>query len=367
MKSKPLIPSPPSATWQHFLRTYVPWLTCILVTIATIGLWRQVVNTGTLAAVGASLQSTTTSPWAGILLSVYVEPYQIVNKGEPIAVLQPLDPRLQMDLLRSEVDLARLKTQPSIAEQNALDYERVRLDWLQLKAELAMARVNLARAEKDLRRNTPLFQEKLLSGDLYDLTVRDRDYYKTEVEIKSRTVAEIEERLEKLQGLGDPSLGSTNLLSQYISSNYEIQQSLLQTNLAPFTLVAPIDGMVTFVVRQANEYVVEGEALIGISPLWSERAVGYMRQPYPVDPQVGMPVQITTRSRQRQTFSSRISQVGGPLEYITNALAKIPINALVDVGLPVVVDLPSQAMVRPGEIVDVILLPAVAQSSRPVN
>jgi hypothetical protein len=131
--------------------------------------------------------------------------------------------------------------------------------------------------------------------------------------------------------------------------------------------MAPMDGMVTYVNRQTSEYVVEGEPLIGISSLWSQRAIGYLRQPYPIDPRVGMPVQITTRSRQRQTYSSRVSQVGGPLAYITNALAQIRLNALVDVGLPVVVDLPNHAQVRPGEIVDVILLPTMAGSGQPVN
>jgi multidrug resistance efflux pump len=136
---------------------------------------------------------------------------------------------------------------------------------------------------------------------------------------------------------------------------YDAAIKSLETNLTPLTLRAPMDGMVTYVNRQPSEYVAENEPLIGISPLWSEHAVGYLRQPYPVDPYVGMPVEIITRTRQRQKFTTHVIQVGGPLEYITNSLAQIRLDKQVDVGLPVVIGLPHQTKIRPGELMDVFV------------
>jgi len=123
--------------------------------------------------------------------------------------------------------------------------------------------------------------------------------------------------------------------------------------------------MVSFVHRQAGENVVEGEPLISINSLWSDRLVGYMRQPFPVDPKVGMEVTVTTRDAKRQEFRSEITQVGAQVEVITNALAFVRTGFLVDAGLPVVVGLPPGVQVRPGEIVDLVIHPRPGLSPKP--
>jgi hypothetical protein len=99
--------------------------------------------------------------------------------------------------------------------------------------------------------------------------------------------------------------------------------------------------------------VVEGEPLLTISALRSDRVVGYLRQPFPAVPEPGMAAVLTTRAWKRTRLIGTVSQIGAQLEYITNALAVIRAGSFVDSGLPVVIDLPSHATLRPGEIVDV--------------
>src|SRR5690606_16092527 len=123
--------------------------------------------------------------------------------------------------------------------------------------------------------------------------------------------------------------------------------------LQPITLVAPRSGMVHYVYRQSGENVLAGEPLFSISPLRSERIVGYLRQPYSVDLQVGMKVEVVTRDHHRRVFESEIAQVGARVEVITNTLAIIPMNSPMDAGLPFVIHVPSDVFLRPGEIVDV--------------
>jgi hypothetical protein len=113
--------------------------------------------------------------------------------------------------------------------------------------------------------------------------------------------------------------------------------------------------MVTTIARQPGEYVAEGEALIMVNGLWSERVVAYLRQPYPVDPEVGLAVQVTTRTHKRQMFTSEIAQIGAQLEIITNSLGFLRQGAIADMGLPIVVNVPREVAIRPGETVDVLI------------
>jgi hypothetical protein len=140
-------------------------------------------------------------------------------------------------------------------------------------------------------------------------------------------------------------------------SRLDSLQASAATNWGPILLRAPITGMVGLVYRQQGENVVEGEPIISINGNWSDRIVAYVRQPYQVDPMVGMPVYITTRDRKMREFWSEISQVGAQLEIITNTLAFVRTGFLVDAGLPIVVDVPKGMQIRPGETVDVVFRP----------
>ena len=114
--------------------------------------------------------------------------------------------------------------------------------------------------------------------------------------------------------------------------------------------------MVTPVFRHMGENIQAGEPLVVIQSLESDRVVAYLRQPYPFDPVVGMSARITTRNRARHQLLASIAHVGPQVEPITNALTFVRQGALVDVGLPIVIELPENSRIRPGELVDVALV-----------
>jgi hypothetical protein len=145
----------------------------------------------------------------------------------------------------------------------------------------------------------------------------------------------------------------------------EARMTAAETNWAPVTLHAPISGMVNLVYRRQHEYVIEGEPLITINSPRSERIVAYLHQPYTVEPEVGLTAEILTRNRKRQRFASRIAEVGAQVETITNSLAYIRTGALVDEGLPIVLEVPPNVHIRPGEIVDVVLKPIFSGAQEP--
>lgn len=335
---------------------FVPPIIFIVALLGVVLAWRfGAAGIGGVPAVGEGFRSQVSTPQAGVLQQVFVQPYQMVQAGDPIAVVQPIDPGAKIDLMRTELDMARLRLMPTLAEENAVSYERLRVELLRTKSELAAAQVHLLRAESEVKRSEPLFKEKLLSEDLYELATSTRDLYKTEVLEKSNAVAELQRHLSDLQGFGMPRTISTNDSKFELAAKLDAVYQAAATNWSPITLRAPMSGMVYSINRQKGENVVEGEPLVMINSLWSDRIVGYMRQPYQVDLAPGMKVQITTRERKRRQFWSQIAQVGAHVEVITNALAFVRTGYLVDAGLPVTVQMPPDLKLRPGEVVDLYI------------
>ncbi|MGE3310724.1 MAG: HlyD family secretion protein [Limisphaerales bacterium] len=349
------IPTTPRLLLREFAERRVPLLVFLCALGGAVYLWR-IVGPGGIPGIAEAEQAAITAPQASLLVRVLVPPYQPVTRGQPIATLEPQDPRSSFDLLQAELALARLQLQPTLAEENALNFERVRVELLRTKSELAVAQVNLSRAEQVVARYEPLWRDQLVSEDVFDLALKSRDAHRAEVEAKQSAVSTIEERLTELQGLGIPRTSPTpaDKPSAVLLRLEELKRQA-QEQISPITLVSPISGLVHSVFRQAGENVVAGEQLFSISPLRSTRIVGYLRQPYAVHIEVGMPVEIHTRERPRRVLESRITRIGARVEPITNTLAIISPTALMDAGLPFVVDLPDHFDIRPGEIVDLRL------------
>ena len=349
----PPIPTPPSAVWREFRIRVVPFVVFAVVAAAAVYMWKTMPMSGSLRGVGEGVRSVVTSPRIGILQRVEVQPFQWVEAGDPLATVLPVDPNAQLDLLQSEVALTRLRLEPSVADRNALNFEQVRVDAMRLEQEVEMAKVNLEQAESLLKLNEDLLKERLVAKSDYYLTLRDRNVFAAEVKVKTTSLQKILARLAELSSLGVPQ--ATNQLSDAAIARLEERISVVQTNWSPLVLRAPISGRVHLIARQQGEYVVEGEQLVLIASPRSDRIVAYMRQPFSFDAQPGMEVEVLMQNKQRQKFASRITEVGAQMEAITNALAMLSTGALVDMGLPVVVSVPPNVQLRPGETVGITL------------
>jgi multidrug resistance efflux pump len=346
---------PHSVLRREFRMRYLSGFVFIFgVGVAAI-LWREVGEGGQLAGIGEGIRASVINPRYGIVQQILVQPYQIVEKGEVIAVILPTDPMAKINLLQTELEIARVRLMPTLSENNALDYERLRMEFLRTKTELAAARVNLARAESDVHRNAPLAEEKLVSEDVYELSISMRDLYRTEVEQKSNVVEDVELRLEQLKAFGLSQPSQTNDLKSTIANRLEQAYNEAITNWNQVIVRAPISGMIQFVNKQEGELSIEGEILVSLNSLWSDRVISYLRQPFFVEPKIGAKVTITTRDRTRKTVVSEIIQIGAHYDVITNSLAYLRQGAIVDAGLPIVVRLPANVQIHPGEMVDLRL------------
>lgn len=352
-----VIPTPLPTRVREFRMKVIPGLVFVLTLVAAWRLWLQVPMGSGLRGIGEGAVSIIASPQDGFLEDVKVEQRGWVQAGDALVTVVPFDPAARMDLLQSQLQLSRLTLEPSMADRNAVNYEQLRLDALRLKQELAMARANLERAEKILPRHEAMLKEQLITRDMYDLTVRDRDYYQRQVAEGEKALQEINTRLAELRKTSQPTRPGENPALKELLPQLEAQMEEAEKNWNPVTLMAPISGEVNF-LRQKREFVRAGEQVLTINSPRADRIVAYLKAPILFDPQVGMNMEVVTRSRNPVRFETKISQIGARVEVITNAVAYVPVGAVVDTGLPLILPVPDDVQIRPGEVVDVVWKPA---------
>jgi multidrug resistance efflux pump len=347
----PPIPTLSRVRWREFRLRVVPFIVFITIVFGVVVAWRQAGVGGTVGLAEGTC-SMITSPRTGMVTALDVEPYQWIDVGGALATVSPDDPRSELQALQTQLELARIQLQPSLADRNAINYERVRIDASAQRTAIAMAKVNLDRAEPALKRNEQLLKEDLISQEIYEASLRDRDFYVAEIKERTQALQEIEERLKTLWPLGQFDASGTNPAALGLIEDLRATISTVISNSGPMKLVAPTSGMVGMVRRHPGEYVVLGEPLVSIESSQCERIVAYLRQPFPFEPRVGMHVNVSTRTRPRHKFITEIARVGVRMEAITNALV-IARQGFVELGLPIVLSVPRNPAIRPGEIVDI--------------
>ena len=349
--SLPKIPTPPGTRWREVRFKYVPLLMFLGTAVLIWYFWTNLPPSTGVRGIGEGAVSILASPADGFMQNVTVGNRGWVEAGGVLATIVPFDPRAQMDLFQAQLQISRLSLEPSLIDRNAVNYEQLRIDALRLKTQREMARSRLALAENMLPRHKEAFEKKLITQDVYETTLSNRDLYRSEVEETEKALKQIEERMEQLRPIAEASSGGTNLLETMLP-HLEQQMSTVGTNWNPITLTAPISGEVSF-IRQDREFVRVGELLLTIHSDRSDKIVAYLKQPIPFEPEVGMQVEVVTRNRKPLRFVTEVAQIGARVEVITNAIAYVPVGAIVDSGLPVILPVPPGIQIRPGEIVDV--------------
>ncbi|MCC7377040.1 MAG: hypothetical protein IT581_20435 [Verrucomicrobiales bacterium] len=353
MEPLPPIPSPPGTWVREFCYRALPVLVFAATVVAAGLLWNHVGVGRSAVGVGEGLRAQVVSPHPASVVELLVAPHTPVRRGEPLAILHPFNPDAPLRLLQSRLDLARLAATPSLAEENAVQIERLRIEWVQTRSELAVAKVRLEFAERDLARNEPLYRDRLVAEDVYELSRSNRDLLRAEVAEKTRAVEDVGNRLAQWEQSRqrEPAPGiDPALLDDFASA-----QTSYVTNWSTVTLVAPIDGIIGGFLRQPGEFLVEGEPLVTVHSSQATHIVAYLRQPFGLEPQAGLSVRVSRRGSKRERFDTAIRHVGPQFETITNALAMIREGTLLDSGLPIIVDIPAHVSVRPGEVVDLVI------------
>ena len=251
----------------------------------------------------------------------------------------------------------------------ALNYDHLRLDWMDQRAQLATARVRLQLAEIELRRTEELFKDKIVAERAVDTARSAKDGLDAEVHERTVLVTEQEEKIKQLKlSENNASYPKETSPEDVLRASVKVQEEklrLTEAELSPVKLIVPMDGTVTVILHRSGEAITVGEPIVTLAGLSSDRILGYVRQPMGVEPKIGMKVEVRARSLNRRVTEAQIVQVGHQMQPIEPALLP-PTNVhLHEQGLPILVSLTHNEKLLPGELVDLRLLPGRAHVIAP--
>lgn len=325
-------------------------------------LWNQ--NMGLPVALGEveGTVAEVASPEPGAVAQMKVDLYQSVELDQPLAIIQAARPEVitnTLALIRAETELLKASLGPVIDRYRVgMDFERLRLDGMLHRIDLATASTRLQYAEKELTRLQGLFDSdtNIVSAQTLDIAKRDRDVAKTEVEQKRELAAAYENVAEHAGLPASWTNAAPDLQPLRLAIAAEEQRlRLTEAQMAPLILRSPMNGLVTKILKRAGENITAGAVLLTISSIKSERIVAYVRQPISIEPKVGMEVDIRTRTLPKQLARGKILQVANRMELFSAPMRMRGLDTTQERGLPFLVSKPANLKVHPGELVDVVL------------
>jgi multidrug resistance efflux pump len=330
-------------------------------------LWKEYAAAPSLVGQAEVVPANVSCYKAGMLAQLFVNRFQKVKAGDAVGQVLVTDPKIlaaSLAVIEADIDMLRVTMQPIAAKQRiAMDYSQLRLDWMRQRAQLAMARANLQFAEVDFHRTEELFKDKIVSERAFDQAKTSQGRLQNEVDELARLVEEQGRNLEQLQLTNTVEI--SKVTDEPLRAAIAAQDSklrLTEAELSPITLRASADGMVDVIYHRVGEAVTVGEPIVGIAPFNALRIIGYLRPPLLQEPKLGARVEVRTRGPRGQVGAAEIIEIGAQFEPLPPAL-QIPVRlTTTELGLPLYISMPSSLKIRPGELVDLRLVPKAAET-----
>ncbi|MBI1178193.1 HlyD family efflux transporter periplasmic adaptor subunit [bacterium] len=354
MEPLPNIPTPARLVWREIRHRAFPGMVFVVALVTAAILWRNQATVPHLVGEVEALTGTVATIEDGMITDLHVDQLQPVQKGQAIAEFRVADPEsVRVKLANITAELQVMQSRMTQDQQRLLQgYEQLRLDWLEQRVYLATARVELEYAESELARVTKLSTDKLVSEDELDRATTLASSRRAEVAEREKLVAELKDKLDHLAP--DDATRFQSSISEQLNQEIAAAEARLQLAAKPVTLTAPIDGVVTEIRHQSGERVARGETIVVITATTPRQIIGYLRPPLTLQPQPGDKVEVRTRNSHRDVGIAKILRVGGHFEAMApNIAAANPGTS--KLGLPVLVSLPDNLKLLPGEIVDLAL------------
>ncbi len=363
----PVIPSPAGTAFREFRIRFLPAIAFASVLTLTVVTWQNYVAPSNLVGEVESIRSVITSTQPGRLAELTVSHLQQVRAGDLIARVMPSDPQLvdvQVSLTRARMGFLREGVDARVRQQNnRLNFAQLKLDWLDQRVELAARKARLGQLEAELLRSRRAMEgvgtgpdgKTIPFGSVAELQLAEANYNSAVAETSEREklISEIESTMNQLAP-DDAKLSEDipNALKSAVAVQ-EQELKLLEARLAPVSLTAPMDSVVSVVHRRGGENVLAGEPIVTLSAVRGDRVVAFLRQPLNLEPTTNTLVEVRSRSLDRSIGQGRVLAVGTQMEPIYQQLIPGRANpGAPEYGLPILVSLPMEVKAHPGEIVD---------------
>src|SRR3954466_9394053 len=196
------IPIPLQQRWRDARLRLIPALVFAAAVLAIAFLWKDFVAAPTMLGQAEPILANVSCYRPGMLAQLTVSRFQTVKAGDPVGEILVTDPKIlasSLAVIEAEIETLRAGMQPVAAQQRtAMSYERLRLDWMRQRAELAGAKVNLQLAGTEFHRMEELFKEKIVSQRAYDQAKAAQERLQNEVNELTGLVAEQEQNFQQL-------------------------------------------------------------------------------------------------------------------------------------------------------------------------
>ena len=355
----PPIPTPAAHGWRRIRQQFLPGIVFLGGLSAAAVVWNQSVTPSALVGEAEIVRADVRTVQPGTLVGVTARLFQRVRAGDTLAQIVVTDPQVleaSLAVIRAEIEVMRQTTEL----RTLLDYERLMLDLMSERVKLTALKAQLRQAESNFTRVKTLHAGKLVTDENFEEVQNTRDALQAQITAQTELVTRIEPEYQRFTA-NDP--GHTRPTpAQTLRASLKLQDEklrLVEAQLKPVTLVAPIDGIVTLVLRKPGEVVATGEPIFQVTAAAAENIVGYVRQQAGTAPLPGTIVEVRTRSRPRRTGTTTITQVGSQFEPISPTLLaalQLPVTSVpTELGRRVHVTVPTGLTLLPGEHVDLVL------------
>jgi multidrug resistance efflux pump len=362
MRSPAKIPIPWRERWRDMRLRFIPMLLFIGIVFTLAILWKDYASTPKLVGQAEVVPANVSSYKPGVLAQLTVDRFQKVKAGDAIGQVLVTDPKIlsaSLAVILAEIGELRASQEPVANQQRlAMENLEVHLHWMAQRAQLGIAKADLQVAEADLRRTEQLFKDKIVSERAYDLAKSKQARLEDDVKELTLSVEEQGRKIALLQPTNTVEI--TKVTDDALQAAVAVQESklrLTEAELSPITLRSTVDGMVDVIFHRVGEAVTAGEPIVSIAPLNAVRIVGYLRPPILEEPKPGARVEVCTRGPRRAAGAAKIMEVGTQFEPLPLALQLPARLANTELGLPLSISIPSGLNIRPGELVDLTLLP----------
>lgn len=350
----PPVSSPPEHYWRQFRINAVPTLAFVAVLGITVWLWGKNLANPVVMGQAESIAQDVSSPKPGRISQLNVKLFQEVNVGDIIATVDATDPLVLSNtiaVIHAEMNLIRAEA--GLDNGDKIRLADFRLSWMIRRAELASAQAQLTYARNELQRKSELVAEKIDTSDSLDVAQRDFDQATLDVEQKTLAVEAAEKTWHEL----DPATPTAESpATKAALAVAEENLKLAEAQLHPIVLTAPISGRVSKVDKLAGTTVTEGIPIVTIASTTPNRIIGYLSQPLRIEPKVGMRAEVRSRGLVRKVGEAQVTDIGPRMELFDAPLRVRGMGAAQERGLPIIISIPPNMRILPGELVDIRLL-----------
>jgi multidrug resistance efflux pump len=352
-------PIPLAERWRQIRTRYVPLVVFMSVLMMVISLWHQEVSVIHFRGEVLGSKAEVSSPSSGSIVQMTVSKFQAVMEGEEIGRILTTPPEIvtaSLAVIQAEISLLRAGIGPMVnAERNRLSYLRMKFDEVEQRVDLATSKANLIRAEKELQRIEILVEQGASSLDELDRAEAINEGLTAEVLERTEMVKYLNETLNSLAVIFEKDAPDSDL---QLTAALELQRkklALAEKRLQPVILTAPISGIISRIDRKSGENIRAGDTVAVIRSSKPKSIIAYIKDYQGVDPREGDSVILRRHINSRMSAISTIKKVGPQIQTLPTRLQST--SNQTEYGLPVLIRYPEELNARPGEQVEVRILP----------